>query len=146
DGRLEFLGRMDHQVKVRGFRIELGEIEAVAGHHQAVQDVVVIVREDAPGDRRLVGYVTLRSGSQCSAGELQDYLKQRLPEYMVPAAFVWLDRLPLTPNGKVDRKALPVPEKNLDAQEFVAPRNPVEEVLAAIWSDILGIEKVSVET
>jgi amino acid adenylation domain-containing protein len=145
DGRLEFLGRMDYQVKVRGFRIELGEIEAVLRNHEAVQDAVAIVREDTPGDRRLVGYVTPRQGVQCAASALQDHLKQRLPEYMVPAALVWLEILPLTPNGKVDRKALPAPENDLTAQRFVAARNPVEEVLCGIWSDILGIEEISVE-
>ena len=145
DGRLEFIGRMDFQVKVRGFRIELGEIEAVLRDHQAVQDTVVIVREDTPGDCRLVGYMVQRQGMQCEAGELQNHLKQRLPEYMVPAALVWLDCLPLTPNGKVDRKALPVPENNFAAQQFVAARNHAEELLAGIWADILGVERISAE-
>ncbi len=145
DGQLEFLGRMDFQVKVRGFRIEPGEIEAALRDHPAVQDTVVIVREDTPGDRRLVSYVTARQGLQCDATELQGHLKQRLPEYMVPAALVWLERLPLTPNGKVDRKALPPPENNLAEQKFVAARNPVEDVLCGIWSDILGNDKISVE-
>jgi amino acid adenylation domain-containing protein len=145
DGHLEFLGRMDHQVKVRGFRIELGEIEAVLGHHQGVQDAVVIVREDTPGDRRLVGYVILRKGVQCNPKELQEHLKQKLPDYMVPAAFVVLERLPVTPNGKVDRKTLPIPEMDTETQDFVAARKPVEEVLAGMWADILGVEKVSVE-
>ena len=146
DGRLEFLGRMDYQVKVRGFRIELGEIEAVLRNEESVQETVVIVREDTPGDRRLVAYVAPRQGRQCDASVLQNYLKQRLPEYMVPAAFVAMDRLPLTPNGKVDRKALPIPDKKLTAEEFVAARNPAEEILSGIWSEILGMEKISVET
>lgn len=145
NGHLEFLGRMDFQVKVRGFRIELGEIEAVLRNHEAVQDTVVIAREDTPGDRRLVGYVVLRHSTSCEAKKLELYLKERLPEYMAPASFVFLDRLPLSPSGKVDRKLLPAPEKESSAQNFVAARNHVEEVLAGMWADILGTERVSVE-
>ena len=145
DGCLEFLGRMDYQVKVRGFRIELGEIEAVLSCHESVHDAVVLAREDAPGDRKLVGYVMLRQGAECGAKELQEYLKQKLPEYMVPAVLVFLPQLPLTPNGKVDRKALPVPEQESTAFDFVGARNPVEEVLAGMWAEILGMERVSVE-
>ncbi len=145
DGRLEFLGRMDFQVKLRGFRIELGEIEAVLRNHEAVQDNAVIVREDTPGDRRLVGYVVLRQNFACEARELESFLKGRLPEYMVPVSFVCLEQLPLTPNGKVDRKALPIPERDSSALDFVAPRTPAEEVLAGMWAEILGMEKVSVE-
>lgn len=145
DGHLEFLGRRDFQVKVRGFRIELSEIEAVLRNHEAVQDTAVIVREDSPGDGRLIGYVILRPDARCEARELERYLKERLPEYMAPASFVFLDRLPLTPSGKVDRKALPVPERKSNLQDFVAARNQVEEVLAGMWADILGVERVSAE-
>lgn len=145
DGAIEFLGRLDHQVKIHGFRIELGEIENILRNHPAVQDAVVIVREDAPGARRLTGYVVLQSGVECGTKDLQGYLKQKLPEYMVPAAYVFLGRLPLTSNGKVDRKALPAPETDPGAQEFVVARNHTEEVLAGMWEDILGAEKISVE-
>ncbi|HKP51511.1 MAG TPA: amino acid adenylation domain-containing protein [Chloroflexia bacterium] len=150
DGRIEFLGRIDQQVKVRGFRIELGEIEAVLAQHPSVQDVVVTARErdDAPGDKRLVAYVVGDSGQgqPSTPSELRQYLKERLPEYMVPSAFVQMEKLPLTANGKVDRRALPAPELGRaegDA-EYVAPRNPVEETVAAIWVSVLGIERVGV--
>ncbi|MFD4691715.1 amino acid adenylation domain-containing protein [Streptomyces sp. NPDC058463] len=141
-GELEFLGRSDHQVKVRGFRIELGEIESVLGRHPEVGRVVVVAREDQPGERRLVAYLT-PDGAAPSTGELRDLVAESLPEYMVPSAFVLLESFPLTPNGKVDRSALPVPDRaNSTAGEFVAPRTDTERALAAIWSDILGVEKV----
>ncbi len=146
DGNIEFLGRIDHQVKVRGFRIELGEIEAVLGSHPEVQDGVVVVREDVPGDKRLVAYLVPRDGSEPTPGELRSYLKQKLPEYMVPSAFVTLEALPLSPSGKVDRGALPVPDKSRPELEqvYVAPRNEREQKLAEMCAELLGVERVGV--
>jgi len=138
---LEYLGRLDEQVKIRGFRIELGEIEAALRQAPGVRDCTVVVREDAPGDRRLVAYVV----GAVEADALRAHLRQSLPEYMVPGAFVVLDRLPLTANGKVDRKALPAPELAPAEERYVAPRTPVEEVLAGIWAEVLGMERVGVE-
>jgi acyl-CoA synthetase (AMP-forming)/AMP-acid ligase II/acyl carrier protein len=141
DGMLDFVARMDGQVKVRGFRIELGEIEAVLRRHERVAGCVVLVREDAPGEQRLVAYVV----GSVEAAELRAHLRESLPEYMVPQAFVFLDALPLTSNGKLDRKALPAPEYAADADRYVAPRTPVEEVLAEIWAEVLRLERVGVE-
>jgi amino acid adenylation domain-containing protein len=139
-GELEFLGRIDHQVKVRGFRIELGEIESVLTRHPAVGEGVVTVREDG-GDRRLVAYVAGRGGLDLL--ELRSWLRERLPDYMIPATFVELPALPQTPNGKVDRKALPAPESSLDrGRGFLAPRTPTEGLLASIYADVLGVERV----
>ncbi|MCI0387267.1 MAG: non-ribosomal peptide synthetase, partial [Acidobacteria bacterium] len=146
DGNLEFLGRIDHQVKVRGFRIELGEIEAVLSQHPSLREAVVVAQEDGAGDKRLMAYLVSNQEPAPTFGELREFLKVRLPEYMVPAAFVTLDALPLTPNGKVDRRALPVPEKvrpNLESI-FVAPRNPVEEKLAEIVAHLLRVERVGI--
>ncbi len=139
DGELEYLGRIDHQVKIRGFRIELGEIEAVLASHPAVREAVVMTREDG-GDRRLVAYVVPREAF--SAADLRAYLKERLPDYMVPAALVEIPAIPLTAHGKVDRRALPDPAGPVEA-EFEAPRTAVEELLAGIWSEVLGVERVS---
>jgi acyl carrier protein len=146
DGNIEYLGRLDQQVKLRGFRIELGEVESVLSQHPAVSQVVVMVWEDEPGDRRLVAYIVPNSGSIPPVSELRDFLKSKLPEYMVPSAFVELDALPLTPNGKVDRKALPAPERRSAEIEktFVAPRTPVEQGVADIWSEVLGLERVGI--
>jgi amino acid adenylation domain-containing protein len=146
DGNIEFLGRIDHQVKIRGFRIELGEIEMVMNQHPAVRETVVIVREDVPGDNRLVAYMVAGQDQGLESGELRDFLQQKLPGYMLPSAFVKLDQLPLDPNGKVDRQALPAPDKTRsDLQSnFVAPRTAVEEMLSGIWSEVLGIERVGV--
>jgi amino acid adenylation domain-containing protein len=147
DGTVEFLGRIDHQVKVRGFRIELGEIEAALAECNGVKESVVVVREDAPGDKRLVAYVVVEPWASPSVKELHARLKERLPEYMLPSAFVWLEAMPLTPNGKVDRKALPAPDAERPelGSAYVAPRNPTEETLAAILGQILNLEKVGVE-
>jgi amino acid adenylation domain-containing protein len=147
DGSLEFLGRRDHQVKLRGYRIELGEVEAALGEHPAVADCVAQVREDAPGDRRLVVYVAGSSTAPLSTSELREFLQDRLPPYMVPATFVLLDRLPLTPSGKVDRRALPAPSGDRPelTQGYVAPLGETERALAEIWSRVLGITDVGRE-
>ncbi|HEY7770777.1 condensation domain-containing protein, partial [Longimicrobium sp.] len=140
DGTLEFLGRVDFQVKVRGFRIELGEIEAVLRQHESVTDCVVVARADVPGDQRLVAYV---AGS-VEADELREHLRRSLPEYMVPAAFVVLEALPLTSNGKLDRNALPAPEGDAYARgSYEAPLGEVEAALAGIWAEVLGVDRVS---
>jgi acyl carrier protein len=146
DGSIEFLGRIDHQVKIRGFRIELGEIESLLGRHPMVSDTVVIMREDVPGDKRLVAYVVPSNESTPTFSELRSFLKEKLPDYMIPSAFVDLGSLPLTPNGKVDRRALPTPDLERPRLEtkFVAPRTPVEKVLAKIWIEVLGLERVGV--
>ncbi|BAZ25556.1 amino acid adenylation domain-containing protein [Kalymmatonema gypsitolerans NIES-4073] len=147
DGNIEFLGRIDHQVKIRGFRIELGEIEATLGQHPALQQNLVIVREDVPGDKRLVAYVVVHPEQVApTSSELRGFLQEKLPEYMVPKAFVFLDVIPLNPNGKVDRRALPTPDTAdfSDANSFVEPRNATEEALAAIWVQVLGLERVGI--
>ena len=145
DGNIEFLGRIDHQVKIRGFRIELGEIEAVLAQHPAVRETIVLAREDEPGNKRLVAYVTVQKPAP-AISELRYFLQQRLPEYMVPSALVLVNALPLTPNGKVDRGALPVPEQTRPDLEraFVAPRNTVEQQLTEIWEKVLGIQPIGV--
>ncbi|WP_406278246.1 amino acid adenylation domain-containing protein [Embleya sp. NBC_00896] len=151
DGQLEFVGRIDNQVKLRGYRIELGEIEATLLAHPAVTAVSVVVREDTPGDERLIAYVVpvvpVGDGTAGpTAGELRAHLQQGLPDYMVPAAFVTLDQLPLTPNGKLDRNALPAPDQqrpDLDAA-YTAPRTPIELAVTGIWADVLGLESVGV--
>jgi amino acid adenylation domain-containing protein len=146
DGGIEFLGRVDHQVKVRGYRIELGEIEAVLSEQEWVRSAVVLMREDAPGDKRLIGYVVSVEGQRPATQELRNGLKRRLPDYMIPASFVMLDEMPLTASGKVNRRALPAPEtvRDMLAENFVAPRTPVEELLAKLWGDVLKVEGVGV--
>ncbi|MRG92278.1 non-ribosomal peptide synthetase, partial [Polyangium spumosum] len=145
DGELEFVGRVDHQVKIRGFRVETGEIEATLSAHAAVTSCVVVAREDAPGDKRLVAYVVAKDGAP-AAGALREHLRSRLPDYMIPSAFVSLDALPLSPNGKVDRKRLPAPEETQQAMEaaYAAPRTEVERVLAEIWSEVLRAAPVGI--
>jgi amino acid adenylation domain-containing protein len=148
DGAIEFLGRIDHQAKIRGFRIELGEIEVVLAQHPAIKEVLIVAREDMPGNKRLVAYLVRKLGiAELSVEELRNFLKEKLPRYMIPAAFVFLDALPLMPNGKVNRKALPRPDMRRPQLEkaFVAPRTPVEELLARIWADVLGIDKVGIQ-
>ncbi|ELS42655.1 non-ribosomal peptide synthetase, partial [Pseudomonas syringae] len=141
DGSLEYLGRNDDQVKIRGFRIELGEIEAKLAAHGAVHDAVVMAREDVPGDKRLVAYFT--ADAEVSLDVLREHLRDQLPDYMVPAAYVRLESLPLTPNGKLDRKALPAPDQlALVSREHEAPRGATEQVIADIWQDLLGIDQV----
>jgi acyl carrier protein len=131
---------MDGQVKIRGFRVEPGEVEAVLRQHRRVAESVVVAREDAPGEKRVVAYVV----GGVDAEELRGHLRGSLPEYMVPAAFVVLESIPLTPNGKPDRKALPAPEHAADMDRYVAPRSPVEEVLAGIWAEVLRRDRVGV--
>jgi surfactin family lipopeptide synthetase A len=166
DGNIDFLGRIDQQVKIRGFRIELEEIEALLSQHPRVREVAVIAKEDTVG-KRLVAYLVLFEGmthpeashpvatrhpsqegssSDCSVQELRGFLKEKLPDFMIPSAFVMLDAMPLTPNGKIDRKALAKidPDHSELENTFVAPSNPVEEVLAGIWAEILGLEQVGI--
>jgi len=160
DGSLEFLGRIDQQVKLRGYRIELGEIEAALMQYPAVSDAVVVLHTAPSGDKRLVGYVVgeqRNKGAGCPPGEqtrdtplgaaeLRAFLQPRLPEYMVPSAFVLLDAMPLTPNDKVDRAALPAPDRFRPELErpYTAPSTPIEEILAGICADMLGLERVGV--
>ena len=141
---IEYLGRIDSQVKIRGFRIELGEIEAVLAQHPKVRQNVVIVREDTPGNKRLVAYVASKPELNLTIEDLRTALKEQLPDYMIPSSFVLLEEFPLTANGKVDRRALPRPEEFASEQEIVAPRNETEEKLAKIWQYVLGIDTVSV--
>ncbi|HEX7318159.1 MAG TPA: amino acid adenylation domain-containing protein [Pyrinomonadaceae bacterium] len=146
DGRIEYLGRIDHQVKVRGFRIELGEIEAALCAHESVRECVVAAQDSPSGDKRLVAYV-VAEGGELKVSELRAHLQGRLPEYMVPASFVLLDEMPALPNGKIDRRALSqlyAADAN-DAAEYVAPRTPVEELLCAIWAEVLGVERVGAD-
>ncbi|TMA84968.1 MAG: amino acid adenylation domain-containing protein [Deltaproteobacteria bacterium] len=146
DGNVQFIGRADTQVKIRGYRIELGEIETVLGQHSSVQSSAVMVREDTSGDKRLVAYVVAQPQASFDLSEMRKYLKQKLPEYMIPSALVALDELPLTPNGKVDRRALPMPDQNrpdlVDA--YQAPRTPLEDTLARIWAELLKVDKVGI--
>ncbi|MFN6560836.1 MAG: amino acid adenylation domain-containing protein [Nostoc sp. ChiSLP01] len=144
DGNIEYLGRIDQQVKVRGFRIELGEIEAVLNTHPQIQQAVVIAKADIPGNKRLVAYVV--PCQELTTNQLREFLIQKLPEYMVPNTFVTLDTLPLTPNGKIDRFALPAPETVRDdlSKTFVAPQTPVEKILTEVWAQVLGIEQVGI--
>ncbi len=152
DGNIEFLGRRDHQVKIRGFRIELSEVESALAQHPAVQQTVVMVREDVPGDKRLVAYIVPNDPSSIFypksfiQNQLRRFLRRKLPDYMVPSAFVLLDALPLTPNGKVDRRALPAPDRFRPEPEetFVAPRNELELQLTKIWEQVLGTHPVGV--
>ncbi|MFD8789150.1 amino acid adenylation domain-containing protein, partial [Kitasatospora sp. NPDC059599] len=145
-GVLEFLGRIDDQVKVRGVRIELGEIESRLAAHEDVASVVVTVREDVPGDKRLIAYVVPRPGAGTGAAVLRRWCADGLPDYMVPAGFVFLEALPSTPNGKVDRRALPAPDRDRPelASGFVAPRDETETVIAGIWAEVLGVDRVGV--
>jgi amino acid adenylation domain-containing protein len=145
DGNMEFLERIDQQVKIRGFRVELGEIETELSQHPAVREAIVTVREDNPEDKRLVAYVVV-AAQNSSVSEFRGFLKAKLPEYMIPSAFVFLESLPLTLNGKIDRKSLPLPDRHRDGleQAYVAPRSPTEEILAGIWAEVLKIEQVGI--
>ncbi|HVR99166.1 MAG TPA: amino acid adenylation domain-containing protein, partial [Thermoanaerobaculia bacterium] len=142
DGAVEFLGRLDGQVKIRGFRIEPGEVEAALQALPGVREAAVTVREDRPGERRLIAY----TAGEVTAEGLRAMLRERLPDYMVPAVFVRLETLPLNPNGKVDRKALPAPEQSVGAEGYQAPRTPVEEILAGIWAELLGLDRIGADS
>jgi amino acid adenylation domain-containing protein len=147
NGDIEYLGRIDNQVKLRGFRIELGEVEAVINQHPVVAEAVVMVREDQPGDQRLVAYLVTTIGVPLNIAELRESLKQQLPDYMVPAAFMGMESIPLTTNGKIDRSALPPPQPanfGIDQANFVAAGNSIEEILTGIWAEILQVAQVGV--
>jgi len=145
-GQLEYLGRLDHQVKIRGHRIETGEIEAVLAEHTQVRQAVVMAQADAGGRHQLVAWVVTEPGVEVSSSELRRHLSVHLPEYMIPAVFIPMAEFRLTPNGKVDRKALPTPDGSRPVleREFVAPRTETEKVLAQIWSDVLGVSKIGI--
>jgi amino acid adenylation domain-containing protein len=145
DGNLVYLGRLDHQVKVRGLRVELGEIESALMGHAAVREAVLLAREDIPGDQRLIAYLVGRGDARPDTAELRDYLRRRLPEYMVPSGFVWLETLPLTPSGKVDRRRLPAPDgRRTPADAYLPPQNELERSLAGIWQQLLHVDTVGV--
>ncbi|MCS6914979.1 MAG: amino acid adenylation domain-containing protein [Myxococcales bacterium] len=143
DGRIEYLGRNDHQVKVRGFRIELAEIEAALERHEAVREAVVVVRQDAPGDQRLVAYVVYGPQGGATPSELRSFLRKDLPDYMLPHLFVEMDRLPLGPSGKVDRRALPDPFGQAQRDDgYIPPRTPTEQLIARLFAEVLGVPRV----
>ncbi|HEU4321576.1 MAG TPA: amino acid adenylation domain-containing protein [Roseiflexaceae bacterium] len=146
DGTIEFLGRMDQQVKVRGFRIELGEVEAALTQHQHIRESAVVTLPDASGRHRLVAYVQPAPGQLLAVDELRAFLGRLLPDYMVPATFVMLERFPLTPSGKIDRRSLPEPDGGRPEleQEYVAPRNATEQTLARVWAELIGLDRVGV--
>ncbi|MFM6043621.1 MAG: non-ribosomal peptide synthetase, partial [Dolichospermum sp.] len=147
DGYIEYLGRIDDQVKIRGFRIELGEIETVITAHSQITAAAVVVREDNPNIKQLVAYIVTNEPS-LNRSDLQNFLKQKLPDYMIPTVFVFLDALPKTPNGKIDRKQLqqlPIPSTINKSETFIAPRTPTEAVLTNIWQEVLRLEKIGIE-
>lgn len=145
DGNIEFLGRVDNQVKIRGFRVELEEIEQALRQHAGVSDCVVVLREASDNDKRLLAYVVAQEQSRPAVGELRNFLKAKLPSYMVPAAFEMIDALPVMPNGKIDRRALPEPQTRAEMDEtFAAPRTPIEELLAATWREVLKLEQIGI--
>jgi surfactin family lipopeptide synthetase C len=146
DGTIEYLGRTDHQIKIRGIRIELGEIDAVLGSHKSVRQAVTTAREDTPGGKQLVAYLVLEDGEPPSAGDLRRYLKDRLPEQMVPSTFVIMEKFPLSANGKIDRQALPLPPAAplMDKSNYVLPGTELERTVAAIWQEVLLLEKVGI--
>jgi acyl-coenzyme A synthetase/AMP-(fatty) acid ligase/acyl carrier protein len=146
NGNIECHGRTDHQVKIRGFRIELGEIESVLSQHHAIRESAVVAREDMPNDKSLVAYMVTAEDVAPTPSELRSFLKQKLPDYMIPSAFVMLNALPLTPNGKVDRRALPDPSETRSASEesYEVPRTPMESLIAEIWQEVLHVNRVGV--
>jgi hypothetical protein len=144
DGNIEFLGRFDFQVKIRGFRVELGEIEAALVKHPQVTTSVVVVHEDSSGDKRLVAYLVLDAPPAPSVSAWWDFLADKLPDYMIPAAFMVLEALPLNPNGKIDRKALPAPVFDLTTR-YVPPHTPLEQQLVIIWQELFNLPQVGIE-
>jgi hypothetical protein len=144
NGEVDFVAREQDRVSIRGFRIELGEIETVLSRHPAVREAIIAAREDSTGDRRLVGYVVTKPDGTATASDLRGYLKEKLPDYMIPSTFIFLPQLPLSANGKVDRGALPAPGNARPglAETFVAPRTPMEILIAESWKDILGLDRV----
>ena len=146
DGVIEFIGRMDGQVKLRGFRIELGEIQAALNAHEGIRDSVVVLREDLPGDKRLVAYIVPDTGDPPQDPELRDFLQRSLPDYMVPTAFVSLNEIPLTPNGKIDRRALPVPDVAVATQgKYIEPQTPLDREIASLWEETLQLPRISMD-
>jgi hypothetical protein len=146
DGNIEFYGRTDHQVKIRGFRIELGEIEVVLSKHPAVRESIVITKEDATTEKSLIAYLVVHQETELTSNELRNFMQDKLPNYMIPAVFVFLDAFPLTPNGKIDRKALPEPKAlhpELQAT-YQAPKTDVEQTIATVWQKVLKLEKVGI--
>lgn len=145
DGTIEFLGRLDHQVKIRGYRIELGEIETVLSSHKEISEAVVIAREDTPGDVRLVAYVIPQKDSLTDIEEIRNFIKGKLPEYMVPSQYLTIESFPLTPNGKIDRKAFPAPSESKSFaihKDYVMPSNELEVTIASVWQDLLKLPKI----
>lgn len=146
DGNIEYLGRIDFQVKIRGLRIELGEVEAILGSHPDVRECVAVVREDMPGNKQLAAYIAAHKAETLSSAMLREFMGRYLPDYMIPSIFIFLDKLPTTHNGKADRKALPIPDtkNNVRTFDYVAPRNRNEELMAGLWSEVLGIDKIGI--
>ncbi|PWK14434.1 non-ribosomal peptide synthetase/type I polyketide synthase [Tumebacillus permanentifrigoris] len=145
DGRLEFLGRLDHQVKIRGFRIELGELESVIAEYAGIREALVVARREANGDQRLVAYAITHDAAAVTVADVRAYVQSKLPDFMVPAAFVFLDAWPLTPNGKIDRRALPSPPDRTTAASTVLPQNPLEQQISAVWMEVLGLGAVGID-
>jgi acyl-coenzyme A synthetase/AMP-(fatty) acid ligase/acyl carrier protein len=145
DGNIEFLGRIDNQVKLRGFRIELGEIEAILNQHSLIKENVVILREDTPEDQKLVAYIVTLTNSRLPVPELRNFIREKLPEYAIPSAFVFLEQLPISTNGKIDRKSLPIPTETFDStNNYTPPTNAIEEILAGIWAKILQRQQIGI--
>jgi surfactin family lipopeptide synthetase C len=148
NGNIEFLGRMDNQVKLRGFRIELGEVEAVLNQNPLIKENIVVLREDNPDEKRLVAYIVFQSQQSDNSSiklQLRNFLREKLPEYSIPSAFVFLDKLPISANGKIERKSLPIPTETFDlSNNYIPPTNAIEEILAEIWTKILHRQGVGI--
>ncbi|MBL0385660.1 amino acid adenylation domain-containing protein [Tumebacillus sp. ITR2] len=145
DGRLEFLGRLDHQVKIRGFRIELGELESVIAEYTGIREALVVARTEKNGDQRLVAYAISHDVTGSSVADVKAYVQSKLPDFMVPSAFIFLEKWPLTPNGKIDRKALPAPTERKAASNTILPQDPLEQQISDIWQDVLGLSAVGID-